>query len=183
MSHDEEGADEGEQHAAGFMKRRKAAALQGEPEDDDDRHQVLQYARCCCIAVMYGRKVRVLHAEHTEYAEEEKLLCRKVVPPQREDVASVFRRIEQQQEQPGEHHAHHDEPFGGEASLLQQELRGDAGAAPEERTERHEQNAFFRWIHGIAPCLSYCPLTIAFFPAKEKQGQLGILAKLVQIIG
>ena len=64
VSHDEEGADEGKQHAAGFMKRRKAAALQGEPEDDDDRHQVLQDARRCRVAVLEGRKICLLHAEH-----------------------------------------------------------------------------------------------------------------------
>ena len=152
---DEECADEGEQHAAALAQRRQAAALQGEPEDDDDRHQVLQDARRCRVAVLDGREVCVLHAEHAEQAEEEKPLRRRAVSPNGEDALAVLCRIEQQKQYACERHAHHDEPFGGKSFLLQQELRGDARAAPKQRAERHERDAFFRWIHGIAPCLSF----------------------------
>ena len=58
--------------------------------------------------------------------------------------------IDDEQDEAGELHADDDEMLRGEGALLQHELGGDAGAAPEDGAAGDEQHAFMARAHGRA---------------------------------
>lgn len=89
MRDKQEGAGHGEEDTEEFHGPRQLARPQGRVADDDDGHEVLQYGAGGGIAVLDGRKIRVLDGQHAEDSKGQDIDGIALLAKQGEDVLTI----------------------------------------------------------------------------------------------